>query len=328
MVLEKQAPCDLSPLTLRELSIPEPGDDEVLVKVEACGVCHTDLHIVEGELPAHRLPLVPGHQIVGRVVERGRSVTEISPGERVGTPWLYSVCGECAFCRKGKENLCPRARFTGYDVDGGYGECFLARRENIYPLPEGYESPEIAPLLCGGVIGYRAYRATETEEGDILALFGFGSSAHLVLQMCHFEGKEVFVFTRSSHHQELARKLGAAFVGRAEDDPPVSFHAAIVFAPSGFLIRRALENLTPGGKVVAAGIYATPIPETPYALIYQERSVQSVANSTRRDVWELLEMARRYRFQVFYETYPLEQANEVLKKLKDGQIRASAVLVP
>ncbi len=328
MVLERQAPCEENSLILRELPVPEPADNEVLIRVEACGVCHTDLHIVEGELPPHRLPLILGHQIVGRVVACGPKVAGISPGERVGTPWLFSVCGECFFCRRGRENLCSKARFTGYDVDGGYAEYFLAQKDSVYPLPESYESPEIAPLLCGGVIGYRAYRATETQKGDILALFGFGSSAHLVLQMGLYEGKEVFVFTRSPHHRELARKLGASFVGGAEDDPPSPFHAAIVFAPSGFLIRRALEHLAPGGKVVAAGIYATPIPEIPYELLYWERVLQSVANSTRQDVRELLEMARQYRFRVVYEVYPLAEANEVLKKLKKGQVQASAVLVP
>lgn len=324
MVLERQG----SSLLLRDIPLPEPRDDEVLVEVRACGVCHTDLHIVEGELPAHRLPLVPGHQIVGRVVEVGKSVTEVAPGDLVGTPWLFSVCGECPFCRRGKENLCEKARFTGYDVDGGYAEYFLAHQDSVYPLPQGYEVVELAPLLCGGVIGYRAYRASGVGKGDILALFGFGSSAHLVLQMALFEGQEVFVFTRSPHHQELARKLGASFVGGAEDAPPLLFNAAIVFAPSGFLIRKALEHLAPGGKVVAAGIYATPIPEIPYELIYRERSIQTVANSTRQDVREFLALAGKHRFQVTTEVYPLEEANAVLEKLKRRGITASAVLVP
>lgn len=324
MVLEKQG----MPLALCDLPIPEPGDEEVLVEVQACGVCHTDLHIVEGELPAHRLPLIPGHQIVGKVVRVGKGVSGIAPGDLVGTPWLFAVCGVCPFCRRGKENLCENARFTGYDVDGGYAEYFLAHRESVYSLPQGYEVVELAPLLCGGVIGYRAYRATGLEEGDILALFGFGSSAHLVLQMARYEGHEVFVFTRSPHHKELARQLGAAFVGDAEEKPPAPFQAAIVFAPSGALIRKALEHLAPGGKVVAAGIYATPIPEVPYELIYKERSIQSVANSTRRDVREFLAMAGRYRFAVSTEVYPLEEANAVLEKLKKREITASAVLVP
>jgi propanol-preferring alcohol dehydrogenase len=328
MVLEQQAPCETTPLVMKDLPLPHPCKEEVLVKVEACGVCHTDLHILEGELPAHRLPLVLGHQIVGRVVERGERVTKAREGERVGIPWLHWVCGECFMCRRGRENLCERALFTGYDVDGGYAEYVLAHQGSVYPLPAGYEASEVAPLLCGGVIGYRAYRACALEKGDTIALFGFGSSAHLVLQMACFEGKEVFVFTRSPEHQELAWKLGASFVGRAEDAPPHSFQAAIVFAPSGALIRKALEHLTPGGKVVAAGIYATPLPEIPYELLYWERSVQSVANSTRADVWELLDMARKFHFVVHCETYPLEEANDVLLKLKRGQIRASAVLMP
>lgn len=324
MVLERQG----TPLVLYDLPVPEPGDKEVLVEVQACGVCHTDLHIVEGELPAHRLPLIPGHQIVGKVVQVGKDVSGIAPGDLVGTPWLFSVCGVCLFCQRGKENLCENARFTGYDVDGGYAEYFLAQKDSVYPLPQGYEVVELAPLLCGGVIGYRAYRATGLEEGDILALFGFGSSAHLVLQMARYEGHDVFVFTRSPHHKELARQLGAAFVGDAEEEPPVPFQAAIVFAPSGVLIRKALEHLAPGGRVVAAGIYATPIPEIPYELIYRERSIQSVANSTRRDVREFLAMAGRYHFAVSTEVYPLEEANTVLEKLKKREITASAVLVP
>ncbi len=324
MVLEKQG----SPLVLRDLPPLEPGDDEVLVEVKACGVCHTDLHIVEGELQAHRLPVIPGHQIVGKAVQVGRDVVHVSPGDLVGTPWLFSVCGTCSMCRRGKENLCEHARFTGYDVDGGYAEYFLAHRDSVYPLPQGYEVVELAPLLCGGVIGYRAYKATGVEKGDALALFGFGSSAHLVLQLALHEGQEVFVFTRSPHHRELARRLGASFVSDADATPPSPFQAAIVFAPSGFLIRKALEHLSPGGRVVAAGIYATPIPEIPYELIYRERSIQSVANSTRSDVREFLTIAGHYRFQVATEVYPLEAANTVLEKLKRREITVSAVLVP
>lgn len=324
MVLEQQR----APLVLRDVPVPAPGEKEVLVQVQACGVCHTDLHIVAGELPAHRLPVIPGHQIVGRVVATGKNVTRVAPQDLVGTPWLFSVCGACPMCRKGKENLCEHARFTGYDVDGGYAEYFLAQEDSVYPLPSGYDVVELAPLLCGGVIGYRAFRASEVGKGDILALFGFGSSAHLVLQMARFAGCEVFVFTRSPHHQELARRLGASFVGDAEATPPLPFHGAIVFAPSGALIRKALEHLAAGGKVVAAGIYATPIPEIPYELIYRERSIQSVANSTRRDVQELLALAGEYRFQVTTEVYPLEAANTVLEKLGRREITASAVLVP
>ncbi|MEN3203462.1 MAG: zinc-dependent alcohol dehydrogenase family protein [Atribacterota bacterium] len=324
MVLEKQG----SPLVLRNLPIPEPKDEEVLVEVQACGVCHTDLHIFEGELPARRLPLILGHQIVGKVVTVGKNVSGIASGDLVGTPWLFSVCGECVFCRRGRENLCENARFTGYDVDGGYAEYFLAHRDSVYPLPQDYKVTELAPLLCGGVIGYRAYRAAGLEKGDVLALFGFGSSAHLVLQMARYEGHEVFVFTRSPHHKLLAWELGASFVGDAEDTPPATFQAALVFAPSGYLIRKALEHLAPGGKVVACGIYATPIPEIPYELIYKERSVQSIANSTRNDVRELLAMAKQYHFTVSTEVYPLEEANVVLERLKKREIRASAVLVP
>jgi propanol-preferring alcohol dehydrogenase len=224
------------------------------------------------------------------------------------------------------ENLCENALFTGYDLDGGYAEFAIFREEAAYPIPEGYTNEEFAPLLCGGVIGYRAYRQSKVKEGEILGLFGFGSSAHLVAQMALFEGVRVFVFTRSPEHQKLARELGASFVGRAEDVPPEKLDAAIIFAPAGHLVRVALEYLCPGGRVITAGIYSTPIPELPYDLIYKERCIQSVANSTRKDVQELIELSRRLHFKTQIEVFPLEEANRALLLLKESKIRASAVL--
>jgi len=326
MVLEQTAPVETSPLLLKEIALQEVQDDEVLIKVAACGVCHTDLHIVEGELPVHKLPLIPGHQIVGKVVEKGKKVNNLEVGQKVGVPWINQVCRVCRFCRQGMENLCENALFTGYDLDGGYAEFAIFKEEAVYPIPEGYTDEEFAPLLCGGVIGYRAYRQSKVKEGDILGLFGFGSSAHLVAQMALFEGVRVFVFTRSPEHQKLARELGASFVGRAEDVPPEKLDAAIIFAPAGHLVRVALEYLCPGGRVITAGIYSTPIPELPYDLVYKERCIQSVANSTRKDVQELIELSRRLHFKTQIEVFPLEEANRALLLLKESKIRASAVL--
>lgn len=326
MVLEKIASIESSPLVFKEVVLRGIQRDEVLIKVSACGVCHTDLHIVEGELPPHKLPLIPGHQIVGKVVEKGERVKNLDVGQRVGVPWINQVCGRCRFCKQDMENLCENALFTGYDLDGGYAEFAVFKESAVYPLPDGYADEEFAPLLCGGVIGYRAYRKSGVRSGNLLGLFGFGSSAHLVAQMALFEGVRVFVFTRSPEHQELARELGASFVGRAEDAPPEKLDAAIIFAPVGYLVKIALEYLRPGGRVVTAGIYSTPIPEISYQLIYGERCLQSVANSTRKDVQELIEFAKKLRFRTQIELFPLEEANRALLLLKESKIRASAVL--
>ncbi len=327
MVLENCAFVETSPLVHKELPDSVAQDAEVVVRVGACGVCHTDLHIIEGELPPHRLPLVPGHQVVGRVEEVGPGVEDIQAGDFVGTPWLHRPCGKCRFCRSDRENLCLEPLFTGWDVDGGFAGRMKASVEAVYHLPQGYSDAECAPLLCGGVIGYRAYRLSKAREGETLGIFGFGSSAHLVLQMALHEGVKVFVFTRSEHHRELALELGAAFAGKAEEEPPRLLDAAIVFAPVGTLAKRALELSSPGSRVVTAGIYSTPIPELPYPLIYGERSLLSAANSTRRDVRELLSLAGELRFQVAVETFPLHEANQVLLDLKKSRLQASAVLV-
>ncbi len=326
LVLEKPAPVETNPLLLCELPLPQPREEEVLIRVKACGVCHTDLHIVEGEIPSHLLPLVPGHQIVGVVEAVGEKVKNLSPGELVGVPWLNWVCGTCRFCRERKENLCENALFTGYDVPGGYAEYVATSQEAVYKLPNGYKEEELAPLLCGGVIGYRAYRMSGVKKGDTLGIFGFGSSAHLVAQMANIEGVEIFVFTRSLEHQSLARDLGASFVGNAEDHPPHPLTSAIIFAPSGNLVKNALLYLERGGTVIMAGIYSTPLPEIPYSLLYWERSIKSVANSTRQDVRELLDFAQKHYLEVKTEVFPLTEANNVLQLLKESKIKASAVL--
>ncbi len=328
LVLEKPAPIETNPLLTYDLPIPQPQKEEVLIRIKACGVCHTDLHIVEKEIPPHLLPLVPGHQIVGIIEEVGERVKDLLPGELVGVPWLNRVCGNCRFCQEGRENLCESALFTGYDVPGGYAEYVATSKEAVYRLPEGYKEEELAPLLCGGVIGYRAYRMSEVKKGDTLGIFGFGSSAHIVAQIAKIEGVEVFVFTRSLEHQILARDLGASFVGTSEDRPPNPLNAIIIFAPAGNLVKNALLYLERGGKVIMAGIYSTPLPETPYSFLYWERSIKSVANSTRRDVRELLDFAQKFHLEVKSEVFPLTEANHVLQLLKKSKIKASAVLKP
>ncbi|HSV31124.1 MAG TPA: zinc-dependent alcohol dehydrogenase family protein [Atribacteraceae bacterium] len=328
MTLHVPAPVETQPLHPEEREDPTPGAGEVLIEVLACGVCHTDLHIVEGELPSHRLPVVPGHQVVGWVRSAGAGVARVSRGDLVGVPWLNRVCGRCPYCLSGRENLCESPCFTGYDVDGGFAKLFCAHQEAVYDLPDGYQPLELAPLLCGGVIGYRAYQASGVPAGGVLGLFGFGSSAHLVLQMARLEGAEGAVFTRNPTHRQVARQLGAMFTGGSEETPPRLLDGAIVFAPAGNLVKRALELCRPGARVVHAGIYATAIPEIPYSLLYGERSVQSVTNSTQSDVRSFLALARRHHFQVEVESFPLQEANRVLRMLKESRIQASAVLVP
>ncbi len=327
MVLEQPRPADESPLSLRELSIPEAGPGDVRVRVRACGVCHTDLHTVEGDLPLPKLPIVPGHQIVGRVEALGRDVRSFREGDRVGIPWLHRTCGECAYCRKGLENLCESARFTGYHVDGGYAEAAVVPEFFAYPLPEQFSDHQAAPLLCAGIIGYRALRLSGVHAGERLGLYGFGASAHIVIQLARHRGSEVYVFTRAESHRELARSLGAAWVGGAQDPPPAPLDGAIIFAPLGALVLDALGALRKGGTVALAGITMSPIPQIDYdQLLYHERIVRSVANSTREDARQLLRLAAEVPVRVEVETFPLEQANRALQLLKHSQVRGAAVL--
>jgi propanol-preferring alcohol dehydrogenase len=305
------------PLRQADLPEPEAGPGQLLLRVEACGVCRTDLHIVDGELPDPKLPLVLGHQIVGVDVESGR---------RVGVPWLGWADGECRFCRSGRENLCDNARFTGYHVDGGYAELAVADERFCLPIPDGYSPVHAAPLLCAGLIGYRALRLAG--DATRLGLYGFGSSAHLVAQVARWQGRRVFAFTREgdSEGQELARSLGAEWAGASDERPPEPLDAAIVFAPVGALVPTALRALEKGGVVVCAGIHMSDIPSFPYELLWEERAVQSVANLTRQDGEELLELAPRVPIETHVEEFPLEQANEALDRLRSGRISGSAVL--
>ena len=313
---------------MKELPVPEPAEGQVLIKVSACGVCHTDLHIVEGDLPLHKVPIVPGHEIVGRVEAVGPGVEGISVGQRVGVAWLHRACGECRFCRRGKENLCERALFTGWDVDGGYAEYTVAYADFVYPMPEGIDDVHAAPLLCAGIVGYRALKlAIQGREPGRLGLYGFGASAHIAIQIARHLGWEVYVFTRSPQNKALARELGAVWVGEARERPPEPLDAAVIYAPAGWIVPEALRSLDKGGRLSLAGIHMTPIPEMPYEILYHEREVTSVANATRGDAVELLRYAVEIPIETEVETFPLDAANEALVKLKARRVRGAAVLV-
>lgn len=327
MVLAGTRPVEDDPLKLTTLPDPEPSDHEILIRVHACGVCHTDLHTVEGDLPLPKLPLVPGHQVVGRVERNGSAAHRFAVGDRVGMTWFYSSCGACTFCKNGKENLCPDARFTGYHANGGYAEFMVAPEQSAVHIPEVFSDAEATPLLCGGVIGYRALRMSEIKPGQKLGLYGFGNSAHVVVQIAVHMGCAVYVFTRSKNHQELARQLGAVWVGTAEHAAPELMDASIIFAPAGTLVPQALEHLAKGGTLALAGITMTPIPEMDYSLIYGERTLRSVANTTRSDAEELLKAAADVPVSTVVDTFPLEQANSVLKLMKGSALRAGAALV-
>jgi propanol-preferring alcohol dehydrogenase len=307
-----------TPLRAADLPVPEPGPGDVLLRVRACGVCRTDLHVVDGELPDPKLPLVPGHQIVGEDVETG---------ERLGVPWLGWTCGECRYCRSGRENLCDRARFTGYQLDGGYAEFAVADRRFCFPVPEGYPDAQAAPLLCAGLIGYRALRLAGA--GERLGLYGFGAAAHIVAQVARSQGRRVFAFTRAGDEaaQSFALDLGAEWTGDALGPAPEELDAAIVFAPAGELVPAALRALAKGGTVVCAGIHMSDIPSFPYELLWGERVVRSVANLTRRDGEEFLALAPRVPVRTEVEEHPLERANEALARLRAGDVRGAAVLV-
>jgi alcohol dehydrogenase, propanol-preferring len=307
------------PLREAEVAEPEPGPGQLLVRVRACGVCRTDLHVVDGELPEPKLPLVLGHQIVGEVVGDGR---------RIGIPWLGWADGECRYCRRGRENLCERALFTGYLLDGGYAEYAVADERFCLELPEAYGDMEAAPLLCAGLIGYRALRLAG--DAERLGLYGFGSSAHLIAQVARWQGRRVFAFSRAGDEeaQVLARALGAEWAGASDEPPPEQLDAAILFAPAGELVPAALRVLAPGGTVVCAGIHMSDVPSFPYELLWEERSVRSVANLTRDDGREFLTLAPRVPVRTVVEVLQLAQANEALERLRSGRVRGSLVLVP
>ncbi len=326
MVLHEQKPIEETPLVLEDWPIPEPGPGQVRLRVHTCGVCHTDLHIVEGDLPLHKRPVIVGHQIVGTVDKVGPGVTWPPVGTRVGVPWVHKTCGECEFCREGQENLCTDPLFTGWDVDGGFAEYTLAPADFVFPIPEGVDDVHAAPLLCAGIVGYRTLKLSEVRPGQRLGIYGFGASAHIVIQVARYWGCEVYVFTRSEEHKRHARELGAVWVGEAQDTPPKKIHAAVIYAPAGWIVKEALRVLERGGTISIGGIYMTPIPELPYDLLYWERTVRSTANATREDARELLDLAARIPIRTDVQTFPLEEANEALRRLKHSELKGSAVL--
>jgi propanol-preferring alcohol dehydrogenase len=327
MTLREPRLIEERPLVMAEVEKPTPGPKEVLLKILTCGICHTDLHIVEGEIPPKKLPVIPGHQIVGIVESAGKNVTRFKVGNKVGVAWLNSTCGKCEVCLEGKENLCEKARFTGYDVNGGYTEYTVVSDDFAYFIPKGFTEAEAAPLLCAGVIGFRALRLSEIERGGRLGLFGFGASAHIVIQIAKHWGCQVFVFTRSEEHRKLARELGAVWAGGAEDTPPAKMQSTIIFAPAGKLVLDALRVLEKGGTLALAGIYMTPIPELDYQQhLYYEKTVRSIANSTRKDAQDLLKLAGEIPIHTEVQEFSLEEANRALTLLKQGKIQGAGVL--
>ncbi len=326
VVLRRNAPVEDKPLGLIELPEPRPGPGEVLVRVAVCGVCHTELDEIEGRLAAN-LPVVPGHQVVGRVVAQGNGAARFAPGERVGIAWLHSTCGECRFCRGGSENLCPDFRATGCDANGGYAEYITVPEFSAYPIPERFSDSQAAPLLCAGAIGFRSFRLSNIEPGGKLGLFGFGASAHIVLQIARHTGCRVFVFTRGAAHRRLALDLGAEWAGTPDDKPPVKIDAAIDFTPVGATVPAALEVLEKGGRLAIAVIRKRDsIPPLEYSQVWYEREIKSVANITRRDAQDFLALAAQIPILPEVAEFPLAAANEVLIKLKHGEIRGAAVL--
>ena len=323
MVLEKPQHA----LQLRDVPKPKPAKGQLLVRIATCAVCRTDLHVVDGELPDPKLPLIPGHQIVGRVEQIGTGVEGFSIGDRVGIPWLGWTDGECAYCRSNRENLCDRARFTGYTIDGGYAEFTVADARFCFHLPDRYNDVEAAPLLCAGLIGYRSYR--KTGEARRLGIYGFGNAAHLIVQIALYQGREIFAFTRPGENasQQAARKLGAKWAGGSDEMPPEKLDAAIIFASVGELVPAALRALAKGGIVVCGGIHMSDIPSFPYADLWGERAITSVANLTRRDGEEFFEIAPRVPVRTETETFPLEQANTALDRFRSGKLNGTAVLM-
>ena len=315
-------------LILTELKRPEPAPQQILLRVHACGVCRTDLHVVDGELTDGKLPIIPGHEIVGRVVTTGAAAARFKAGDRVGVPWLGYTCGSCNYCTSGRENLCDAARFTGYHLDGGYAEYALADQRYCFALPDGYTDAEAAPLLCAGLIGYRALVMAGAAQR--LGIYGFGAAAHIVAQVARFQERQIFAFTRPGDDaaKQFARELGAAWAGDSDTLPPEPLDAAIIFAPVGALVPLALRATATGGTVVCAGIHMSDIPAFPYDILWGERSIKSVANLTRRDGEEFLRIAPQVPVKTAVEKFDLAQANEALQRLREGRITGAAVLVP
>ncbi|KPJ93462.1 MAG: alcohol dehydrogenase [Gemmatimonas sp. SG8_17] len=324
LLLHKQG----QPLELAEIPVPEPAAGQLLIKTGACAVCRTDLHVCDGDLKDPVLPLVLGHEIVGRVEKLGSGAGRFKTGDRVGVPWLGWTCGECRYCQSNRENLCDHARFTGYQMDGGFAEYAVADQRFAFAIPEGFPDEQAAPLLCAGLIGYRSLVAAGT--ADRLGLYGFGAAAHIVAQVARHQGRRLFAFTREgdSDAQQFARDLGAEWAGASSESPPAELDAAIIFAPVGQLVPLALRATAPGGTVVCAGIHMSEIPAFPYDILWRERTIRSVANLTRRDGEEFLELAPKVPVRTHVISYPLEQANGALADLRQGRLRGAAVLVP
>ena len=328
MVLNEIAPIEDAPLQWTERPDPQPGPGELCLRVHCCAVCRTDLHVIEGELPRHTLPIIPGHQIVGTVDALGEGCRQIKPGQRVGVAWLRHTCGTCAFCRSERENLCQQSRFTGYHADGGYADCAVVPEDFAYEIPDVFEDVEATPLLCAGIIGYRALKRCNLRAGGKLALYGFGSSAHVVLQIARHRGCEVYVVSRTECHQELARSLGAVWVGADAAQMPVRVESAIIFAPAGGLVPPALEQLEKGGTLALAGIYMSAVPSLDYEKhLFYERDVHSVTANTRADARELLVEAAQIPIRPHVTRYPLSDANRALQDLKADRINGTGVLV-
>lgn len=323
MRLHKQG----QPLVLEELPVPEYNQDQVLVKVSACGVCRTDLHVCDGDLTKPKLPLIPGHEVVGYIIACGSNVTGLKVGDRVGIPWLGFTCGECIYCRSGKENLCDQPRFTGYDNDGGYAEYTVANQHFVFPLTNVLSDTEVAPLLCAGLIGYRSYKMTGSAKK--LGIYGFGAAAHIIIQIAKAQDREVYAFTSKGdiEAQEFAKKMGAVWSGGSDEPSPELLDAAIIYAPVGELVPLALSSLVKGGIVVCAGIHMSDIPVFPYKLLWGERSIKSVANLTRRDGEEFLRLIVNIPIKTEVHTFPLTDANSALNQLRNGEIQGAAVLV-
>jgi propanol-preferring alcohol dehydrogenase len=327
MVLNRTSDVSRNPLRLQELPIPEPNPDQVLVKIHVCGVCRTDLHVVEGELPDIPFPLIPGHQAVGTVIQVGSKAPAVKEGDRVGIAWLQGTCGQCEFCTDGRENLCLKATFTGYQVDGGYAEYVVVPARFAYPIPSIFSNEEAAPLLCAGIIGYRALRLSGVKPGQRLGLYGFGASAHIAIQIARHWGCQVYVSSLKREHQELAKQLGAVWVGGATEMPPDKLHGSIIFAPAGELVPPALRALDRGGTLALAGIHMSPIPSLDYDRdVFGERVIRSVTANTRQDGIDLLREAAAIPIKPHTIRFPLEQANRALQELKAGAFQGAAVL--
>jgi propanol-preferring alcohol dehydrogenase len=325
-ILASPAPIETNPLRMAEVPKPSPGSGQVLVRVSACGVCRTDLHVIEGELTPRKSPITPGHQVVGVIEAAGRGAEKHAVGTRVGVAWLHSTDGDCEYCKAGKENLCDHPTFTGYTVDGGYAEYCLADADFVYPIPDGFDDLKAAPLLCAGIIGFRSLRLAGVERGGRLGLYGFGAAAHVAIQVARHWGAEVYACTRDERHQKLALELGAVWAGGTVADPPAKLDSAIIFAPAGEIVPAALKALKKGGTLALGGIHMSDIPPLHYDLLYEERVVRSVANNTRQDGHDFLRIAAEIPVHIETEVFPLREANRALNALKNDAIRGAAVL--